>query len=242
MRTPVLMAAQDAPEVSLDDLSGGGDVVVLAPHPDDETLGCGGAIAALAARGRRCQVIVVTDGARSHPASRAWPGERLARLRADEVRRAVTILTGGRGPAPILLGYPDGAAPDGDAAAEAAAVAILPLISPSTTALWSTWAGDPHHDHGRTARIAARICRHRPDLLPWSYPIWGRFTDAADGFDPKSLMQFATAPWQARKAGAVAAHASQMTGLISDDPGGFRMIDAHQHHFITAPELFLKGL
>jgi LmbE family N-acetylglucosaminyl deacetylase len=39
-----------------------GPVLVIAPHPDDETLGCGGMIATRAAEGRRVVVVVLTDG------------------------------------------------------------------------------------------------------------------------------------------------------------------------------------
>ena len=37
-------------------------VLVLAAHPDDEVLGCGGMIAAHAARGDSVKVLVLTDG------------------------------------------------------------------------------------------------------------------------------------------------------------------------------------
>ncbi|WNL43439.1 PIG-L deacetylase family protein [Halomonas sp. PAMB 3264] len=38
-------------------------VLVLAPHPDDEVFGCGGALAQLAAQGATIQVIIATQGA-----------------------------------------------------------------------------------------------------------------------------------------------------------------------------------
>ena len=42
-------------------------LIVFAPHPDDEILGCGGYIAKLRQQGARVYVIVVTDGARGVP-------------------------------------------------------------------------------------------------------------------------------------------------------------------------------
>ncbi|MDX5412033.1 MAG: hypothetical protein LPK02_03200, partial [Rhodobacterales bacterium] len=42
-----------------------------------------------------------------------------------------------------------------------------------------------------------------------------------------------------RKAQAIAAHASQMTGLIHDDPSGFVMRPDHQQHFLHHPEIFI---
>lgn len=239
MTTPLLRAARTARQVTVEALSNGGDVLILAPHPDDETLGCGAAIAALTDLGRRAQVIVVTDGAHSHPGSLSTPPARLARLRATEVICAVNILTAGRGPAPLLLGYPDTDAPDGDAAVDAAIARILPHMSRSVRAVWSTWSGDAHADHGRTAGLAVQLVAQRPALALWSYPIWGRFDADAPDVCPDAIVSLQTHRWQDRKAAAIAAHVSQMTGLISDDPGGFRMTDAHQRHFLTSPEIFL---
>lgn len=244
---PLLRAARAAPVVGIDVLSRCrsqpsrcGDVLVLAPHPDDESLGCGGAIAALSDLGRRAQVVVVTDGSRSHAGSRSHPQARLRCLRMAEVTKAVDILAAGRGPAPLLLGYADNKAPEGDAALDAAIARILPHMTPSMTAVWSVWGGDPHVDHRRTARLASRLVAQHADLALWFYPIWGRFDPDAPHVDPHALVQFETRPWQARKAAAIAAHVSQMTGLIDDDPGGFRMTAAHQQHFLLHPELFLR--
>jgi LmbE family N-acetylglucosaminyl deacetylase len=38
------------------------DALILAPHPDDESLGCGGSIAKHISRGSRVKVIFITDG------------------------------------------------------------------------------------------------------------------------------------------------------------------------------------
>ena len=235
-----LSAASTAPAVTIDVLSSCGDVLVLAPHPDDETLGCGAAVAALTELGRRAQVVVMTNGCASHPASLSHPPARLRRLRAAEVTRAVDILTSGRGPAPLLLGYPDNDAPDGDAVVDRAVARILRHMSASTTAVWSAWGGDPHTDHARTARLALRLVARIPTLALWSYPIWGRFDPDAPDVASDALVQFESRRWQQLKAAAIAAHASQMTGLISDDRGGFRMTDAHQRHFLTRPEIFVR--
>ena len=45
----------------------GGRVLVLAPHPDDEVLGCGGAIMRHVAAGDPIRVVIVTDGALGLP-------------------------------------------------------------------------------------------------------------------------------------------------------------------------------
>ena len=68
------------------------NATVLAPHADDESLGCGGLISELAARGTPPVVVIVTDGTGSHPSSRAYPFLRLRKLREREALEAVTIL------------------------------------------------------------------------------------------------------------------------------------------------------
>ena len=54
-------------------VTGNAPMLILAPHPDDETLGCGGLIAAASAAGHPPFVLVLTDGTGSHPNSRSYP-------------------------------------------------------------------------------------------------------------------------------------------------------------------------
>ncbi len=79
----------------------GSRAVIVAPHPDDEVLGCGGLLQHLLALGRPVQLISVTDGTASHPGSRQWPAERLAAERPRESAEALRL-----SPVPVL---PDGA-------------------------------------------------------------------------------------------------------------------------------------
>lgn len=45
----------------------GGKVLVVAPHPDDEILGCGGTLALLQQRDCQIKVVVITDGGAGDP-------------------------------------------------------------------------------------------------------------------------------------------------------------------------------
>jgi len=241
-RGPLLDLAAEAPWVAGEDLTGAGTVLVLAPHPDDEALGCGAAIVQARAAGHRVVVAVMTDGRRSHPNSRTHGPEALAALRRSEVERSVEILTG-TADAMLWLGVPDCALPKAEGEIAPLVDALAGLVDHvGATALWSAWGGDPHCDHEATASIAASLCRRRPDLQHFSYPVWGRFADAVPDRLSRAgtLVRLETSGERDRKQAAVAAHRSQMTGLIDDDPEGFLMEPALQHHFIEAPEIFIR--
>ena len=217
-----------APRISAGALLMGRPLVILAPHPDDEVLGCGALLFDAAEQGTPCQVVCVTDGARSHPGSRLWPAAVLAATREAELRAACTIL------APSVrvtcLRYPDCDAPDDEQAADR----VSALIAPDALVL-STWEHDPHVDHLQAARLANRIAARRSDLALAFYPVWGRFIDQT----ANALLIDASAAAIAAKRLALACHKTQMTGLITDDPTGFVMTDAHQAHFLTHPEIII---
>ena len=88
----VLRCMESLPIADLDAITGGGTALVLAPHPDDESLGCGGLIAEACARGHPPVVAVLTDGTMSHPSSPSHPAPRLKALREAEARAAVESL------------------------------------------------------------------------------------------------------------------------------------------------------
>lgn len=75
--------------------------LVLAPHPDDEVLGCGGVVRRWTRRGGVVRVLFLTDGGRGGAGERAV----LVARRKSEARAACTVL-GVQGVE--HLGYPDG--------------------------------------------------------------------------------------------------------------------------------------
>jgi LmbE family N-acetylglucosaminyl deacetylase len=70
--------------------TGNETVLVIAPHPDDETLGCGGIIALQSRAGDKVYVLIVTDGGRS--GAGGLGREEIARRRNQEAREAITAL------------------------------------------------------------------------------------------------------------------------------------------------------
>src|ERR1039457_6406060 len=69
-------------------------VVVFAPHPDDEVLGCGGALADLLHRGARLDAVLLTDGAAGGRRAAKRGGPRAALL-ARGARLDVVLVTDG---------------------------------------------------------------------------------------------------------------------------------------------------
>ena len=69
----------------------GEKVIVFAPHPDDETFGCGGAIAAHCKHGDRVKVIVLTNGDKADTLNR-YSREEYVEIRKSEAQQAGVIL------------------------------------------------------------------------------------------------------------------------------------------------------
>jgi LmbE family N-acetylglucosaminyl deacetylase len=222
--------------------TGGRPFVVLSPHPDDETLGTGGLIAEARTAGQEVDVIVVTDGSGSHPRSKQYPRQRLVDVRYSEVHQAGLAL--GLEPDRIVfLGLPDTLAPKSGPQFDAAVEETLNVIRRSEAgALFVTWERDPHCDHEASAELARVVRRMSPGLKLWAYPIWGWHIEASAEIRQPPLMasRIDISPYRDRKLEAIAAHASQMTDLISDDPEGFRFDKNSLAPFLGQYEYFIE--
>ena len=234
-------AARQLPVAPLDTLVNGKGVVVVAPHPDDESLGCGGLIAEARRLGRAVRLVVVTDGCGSHTHSALYPPERLRSLREDETRAAVAEL--GLAPEHVrFLRLPDAHAPSTGSKAEAAATAILEEVDACDAgAVFVTWGHDPHCDHQASAAIVGLAQARRPGLRAFAYPVWGWTLppDTEVGPAPEGYRLDVSAHGAA-KGRAVAAHRSQTTDLIHDDPTGFRLAPEMIAHFEGPYEIFIR--
>lgn len=245
-----LTHARDAfEELSEAQLRHFGPVLVVAPHPDDESLGVGGLIARLRSLVVPVQVLLTTDGSASHPNSQTHPPATLARLREAEIRLAIGLL----GCDPDFdfypLGLPDGALPQhagqpGFAYAVRAATAVLRATVPAT--LIVPWRRDPHPDHRATwhiLRAAAAAAHWRGRWFEYLVWAWERAT-------PEDLpranelrgWRVAVADFLPRKQAAIRAHVSQTTNLIEDDPTGFVLADSMLTHFAHPWEVLLEDV
>lgn len=215
-----------------------GPVVVFAPHPDDETLGCGGLISRCIDSGLSVHVVFVTDGGASHPRSATWPRARLAARREAEAGEALERLGAGAAPRTFLR-LRDAAmpAPGSDAwrIAVAAVSDVLAAHQPALVVL--PWRRDPHGDHRATwslAQTALAAVPERPAVI--EYAIWLDELGAPDDHPRPGEVEpvvLAVAPW--RKRHAIEAHRSQLGLVVRDDPGGFALTPATVAR-LTGPE------
>lgn len=202
-------------------------LVVLAPHPDDETLGCGLLLAAAARAGVRLAVVALTDGQASHPASRRWPPALLGRLRRGELRRALARL-GAAGAAVRPMGWRDGRL-DADGSARRLRGVLRALRAGVVLA---ASPADHHPDHRAAWRLAAAaVAGTRLALV--GYAVWSRL-DAP----PRRR---ARGPGLAAKHWAMAAHRSQRGPYIADDPGGFTFEPAALGRLLREPESLTRS-
>ncbi len=220
----VLARMAALPFAGIEAVVGSGTALVLAPHPDDESLGCGGLIAACCARGTPPVVAVLTDGAMSHPRSRAFPAARRVALRAAETRAAVAAL-GLPSERLHFLGLRDGAAPRDGSALEEAAVRVAALARRAGAAtILATWEHDPHPDHVAAHAIARRAAALAGARVV-SYPVWGWTLPPRRRLPMDEVVgvRIDIAAHLAAKRRAIAAHASQAGGVIDDDASAFRL-------------------
>jgi len=138
------------------------DVLAFGPHPDDVELGCGGTLAALAARG-----VGIVDLTRGEMATRGTPG-----TRAAEAAEAARIL-GARFRVNLDLG-------DGDLRTDRAAqLLVVEAVRRARPRLvLAPWTEDRHPDHERAGRLVSEaswyaglakletaLPAHRPDQV-----------------------------------------------------------------------------
>lgn len=141
-------------------------VLVIAPHPDDEAIGCGGTIARLVAAGDAVEVAFLTSGERALPHLDA---DEARAVREREAGDAAATLGGAR--LTFLRLHDWTLERDHERGVEAVAAAIE-RVAPD--AVYAPHPGEWHPDHRAAAKItlaAAERCGLRSSAL-LAYEIW----------------------------------------------------------------------
>ena len=156
-------------EISIEQLVPEGHrAVIIAPHPDDEVLGCGGLMQGLTALDQPILLISVTDGSASHPGSQRWPVERLSVVRPQESAQALHRL----GLPMHRLKWLRAGFVDSQVAAreEELATFIQRYLKPNDV-VFTTWREDGHCDHEAVGRASAKAALAAGARL-CELPVW----------------------------------------------------------------------
>jgi LmbE family N-acetylglucosaminyl deacetylase/SAM-dependent methyltransferase len=203
--------------------------VVLAAHPDDESLGAGGLLALLRSSGADVDVLLCTAGEGSHPDSTTMTPEALAAVRIEEFGSAMEVLgLAGRW---RFLGLPDGGLNERKPEISAQlreTISRHPAHSghprhagnPQQVAIVAPYRADGHADHDAVGTAAAQVALEDGHAL-LEYPIWyWLWASPEDGAWRSWARLPLDAEQQATKRAAMGAHISQtrpLSALAGDD-------------------------
>lgn len=140
------------------DIGGVPSAVVLAAHPDDETLGAGGFVSMMHSRGTKITLVLASRGEASH-------SQDVSHVRREEFANAATEIAPGC--TTIDLGIPDGALREHrDELRDGLRTAIR-----DTTLIVAPWRGDGHRDHRIAGEVAVEIA-DEAGIAVLEYPVW----------------------------------------------------------------------
>ena len=144
-------------------------IIIFAPHPDDETWGCGGTIAKKIEEGYEVLIVVMTDGRHAFTKMLGIycdpTPEELKEIRKEETIRAAAILGVPRKKL-TFLEFEDGKLEENEEIAEERVVKILEEIN--VEEVYFPYEKDYHPDHQAANRIVRNAIR-KLGISPMKY-------------------------------------------------------------------------
>ncbi|WP_313810408.1 bifunctional PIG-L family deacetylase/class I SAM-dependent methyltransferase [Glutamicibacter sp.] len=214
-------------------------LIVVAAHPDDETLGTAGLIQQAQRSGMEVELILCSNGEASHPHSPTLCPKQLSERRVAELVQAIAAIdldASGKGICLRSLGLPDGKLAEHrgklDAILRAEAAGGDCLIA-------STYRGDGHSDHETVGESAAQAAQES-GIVHLEFPLWYWHWAAPEEQEQwrhwyqlpldESMLQ--------RKSAALSEHTSQ-TQPLSNEPGDEALLSPEfLAHFARPQEFF----
>lgn len=247
MKNPLISEMADlshSPLLAIDQLGRQlGPSLIIAPHPDDEALGCGGIISYLRSQHVPVTIVFMTSGGASHPNSLSFPAPELAKLREQEAITSCQIL-GVNEEDVLFYRYPDGELSDFDdhKITEISQQLAELIDTRNIKTIFYPWRRDIHPDHVMTSSIAFSAIQHcHGDIQIVEYPVWlWNIAQQKDwpSKDEVSVFRLDVKPVLNLKRDAICAHRSQTTNLIDDDPQGFCLTDDLLAPFLKDYEIY----
>ena len=213
--------------------------LVLAPHPDDETLGCGATIMRKRAAGTFVHVVIAADGRYAYPSSKLSV-EVLVELREEEARRSCAIL-GLASENITFLRFEDRRLAEQRGLLRDRLLDIFATMNPEELFVSSTI--DNHPDHRVLAELGrelAQVRRNRPPAL-YEYPIWfwdPRIWRVRDLLELRPRI-VRTEEFRMRKHEAIAAYRSQVTNMIAGTASA-PLRKGFLRQFVQSEEMFFE--
>lgn len=200
-----------------------GPILIVAPHPDDETFAASG----LMLRYPGTRVLAVSDG------EAAYADPRLRSIRRHELRRS---LAHARGTSAAFLRLPDGKIGlrqrHLERALQSAATHVRMIVAP--------YERDGHPDHDSVGAVCRRVAR-RNDLTLLRYFIWRWHLGSPDDFDAGQFVKLPLSRHERHtKQRMIACYQSQLRpGLGSSE--GQPIVPPHVLEYFARPyEAFLR--
>ena len=143
----------------------GKSMLVVAPHQDDEAIGCGGALVLQVRSGQTASIVVLQDGADGH-AELGYTRQALSELRNQESRRAAALVPTA---APTFLAHPVLL----DDAAQVEELANI-LAERHVDAVFIPFVLDGEPGHRMANYILAAALKKTPwNVRVFGYEVWG---------------------------------------------------------------------
>ena len=177
-------------------------VLVVAPHPDDETIGCGGRLALAAAAGEKVGAIFLTSGELGLTDLSADQARTVREAEAKEAARiiGITSLT--------FLRLPDWSLSDSSAQAVESLGRVLQQEHPNR--LLIPHVNESHPDHAATPVILRMALRNiQVEIQVQTYEVWTPMTSFEEVEDISSVMEI--------KLAALRAYRSQLAQFQYDE-------------------------
>lgn len=197
-------------------------LLVLAPHPDDEVIGCGGLVAQHLRDGRAVHVVVATDGAQA--------GDRTTR--ETETRTALASL----GNATVaFLGYRDRELERHGDELQTRLAAVLREFRPDLIAVTSPI--EIHPDHAALSRALCTLVQHDETLFADLAVARVAFYEVGQPLRPNVLVDISDVA--DAKYAAIALHASQLA--VRDYAAYARGLNAYRAMTLAADARFAEA-